>query len=78
MVAAVVSFLPGRDTRTATLHFSRTVAIYPGSELRVMGVKIGRVDAVVPEGNSVRLDVTYDRATRCPPRPRPPSSPPPS
>lgn len=60
LAAAVISFLPSQDTRTASLHFSRTVAIYPGSELRVMGVKIGQVDAVVPEGNSVRLDVTYD------------------
>jgi len=60
LVAAVVSFLPSPGTRTASLHFSRTVAIYPGSELRVMGVKIGQVDAVVPEGNAVRLDVTYD------------------
>jgi phospholipid/cholesterol/gamma-HCH transport system substrate-binding protein len=60
LVAAVISFLPSPGTRTASLHFSRTVAIYPGSELRVMGVKIGQVDAVVPEGNAVRLDVTYD------------------
>lgn len=60
LVAAVISFLPTHDTRRASLHFSRTVAIYPGSELRVMGVKIGQVDAVVPEGNAVRLDFTYD------------------
>lgn len=60
LAAAVITFIPSSETRTATLHFSRTVAIYPGSELRVMGVKIGQVDAVVPSGNSVRLEVSYD------------------
>lgn len=64
--AAALVLLPGDDTRTASLHFSRTVAIYPGSEVRVMGVKIGEVDAVVPAGNSVRLDITYDDRYRLP------------
>ena len=33
-----------------------------------MGVKIGQVDAVVPEGNAVRLDVTYDSRYTLPAR----------
>lgn len=56
----------GGASKHVTAHFSRAVAIYPGSELRLMGVRIGSVDAVVPEGDSVRVDMTYDAAYRLP------------
>lgn len=62
VATALIVLWPSASTKTATLHFSRTVSIYPGSEVRVMGVKIGQVDAVVPEGESVRLEVSYDSA----------------
>jgi phospholipid/cholesterol/gamma-HCH transport system substrate-binding protein len=50
----------GGEDRTVTAHFSRAVAIYKGSEVRLMGVRIGTVNAVVPEGDSVRVEMTYD------------------
>lgn len=53
-------FLDGGGDRTLTAHFSRAVAIYEGSEVRLMGVRIGTVEAVVPEGGSVRVEMTYD------------------
>lgn len=51
---------PGNGSRTVTAHFDRAVAVYPGTDLRVMGVKVGTVTAVVPDGNSVRVEMTYD------------------
>lgn len=59
-------FLGGGETRHVTAHFSRAVAIYPGSELRLMGVRIGQVDSVVPEGDSVRVEMSYDASYRLP------------
>lgn len=58
----VLTFLvfPGDSSRTVTAHFDRAVAVYPGTDLRVMGVKVGTVTAVVPDGNSVRVEMTYD------------------
>jgi len=50
----------GGGARTLTAHFDRAVAVYPGTDLRVMGVKIGKVISVVPDGNSVRVEMTYD------------------
>lgn len=58
--------IPGDDERTLTARFSRTVAIYPGTELRVMGVAIGQVDAVVPDGDAVRVEMSYDDRYRLP------------
>src|SRR4051795_2913684 len=61
LVAAYV--LVVRDdtqTRTVAAHFPRAVSIYQGSDVRILGVNVGRVTAVTPEGNSVRVDMEYD------------------
>jgi virulence factor Mce-like protein len=47
------------ETKTVTAHFSRAVSVYEGSQVRVLGVPIGEVTAVVPEGNSVRVEMEY-------------------
>src|SRR5882757_1240658 len=43
-----------------TAYFDRAVGLYTGSDVRVLGVKVGRVDAVAPEGAVVRVDFTVD------------------
>ncbi|WP_121251114.1 MCE family protein [Nocardioides ferulae] len=48
------------ETKSVTAHFSRAVSIYPESEVRILGVPVGRVTAVVPEGESVRVEMEYD------------------
>ncbi len=64
----LVAFLifPGEGSRTVTAHFDRAVGVYPGTHLRVMGVRVGEVTSVVPEGNSVRVEMTYDRDYKLP------------
>lgn len=58
VIANTVFF--GDNSRTVTAHFDRAVAVYPGTDVRVMGVRIGEVTAVVPDGNSVRVEMVYD------------------
>lgn len=48
------------ETKTVTAHFPRAVSVYVGTEVRILGVNVGRVTAVVPEGNSVRVEMEYD------------------
>ena len=48
------------DTRSVTAHFPRAVSVYEGTEVRILGVKVGTVTAVIPEGNSVRVEMEYD------------------
>lgn len=48
------------DAKTVSAHFDRAVSLYVGNEVRVLGVPVGEVTAVVPEGNSVRVDMQYD------------------
>ena len=47
-------------SKTVTAHFQRAVSVYKGTDVRVLGVNVGRVTAVVPEGNSVRVEMRYD------------------
>jgi phospholipid/cholesterol/gamma-HCH transport system substrate-binding protein len=48
------------DDKTVTAHFPRAVSIFEGSDVRILGVTVGSVTAVTPEGGSVRVDMTYD------------------
>lgn len=66
LVAAVLIFPAGAGSRTVTAHFDRAVAVYPGTDLRVMGVRIGQVESVVPSGNSVRVEMSYDPEYKLP------------
>lgn len=49
-----------------TAYFSRTVGLYEGSDVRVLGVPIGKVDKITPEGDVVRVDFHYDDEHRVP------------
>ncbi|GEP37342.1 ABC transporter substrate-binding protein [Nocardioides psychrotolerans] len=61
LVAAVITFTTGggEGTRTVTAHFPRAVSVYIGTDVRILGVTVGEVTAVVPEGESVRVEIEY-------------------
>lgn len=48
------------ETRTVTAHFPRAVSVYQGTDVRILGVNVGRVTAVIPDGDSVRVEMEYD------------------
>lgn len=52
--------------RTLTAHFSQTVGIYPNSDVRVMGVKIGEISSVHPDGRTVAVTMHYDAKYKVP------------
>ncbi|MQA07094.1 MAG: MCE family protein [Pseudonocardiaceae bacterium] len=43
---------------TITAYFSRAVGVYAGSDVRVLGIKVGEVDSVQPRGSAVRVSFT--------------------
>ncbi|MGZ4456880.1 MAG: MCE family protein [Oryzihumus sp.] len=65
-VAGLAAFFTGPSTRTVSAEFTRTVGLFEGSDVRVMGLKVGEVTRIVPSGTSVRVDMTYDAAYRLP------------
>ncbi|HEY2670652.1 MAG TPA: MCE family protein [Rugosimonospora sp.] len=53
-------------TRTLVAHFSSAVGINAGSDVRVLGVKVGQVVSAHPEGTTVRVVMRYDARYRVP------------
>jgi virulence factor Mce-like protein len=54
------------EMKTVTAHFPRAVSVYKGTDVRILGVNVGKVTAVTPEGNSVRVDMEYDASYKVP------------
>src|SRR5215210_1629761 len=66
LVALAFTWLGGSETKSLTAHFPRTVSIYEGSDLRVLGVPIGQVDTVTPSGTDVVVTMSYDAEAEIP------------
>lgn len=49
-----------------TAYFPRTVGIYPGSDVRVLGIPIGEVRKITPQGGRVRVELEYDAEYKVP------------
>ncbi len=47
--------------RTITAYFTSATAIYPGDEVRVAGVRVGRIEAIEPDGAQARMRLSVDR-----------------
>jgi virulence factor Mce-like protein len=43
-----------------TAFFTETVGLYPGSDVRVLGIPVGTIDDVVPLGDKVRVEMSLD------------------
>lgn len=56
----------GSDTKTVTAYFPRAVSVYEGSDVRVLGVAVGQVEEVEPEGTRVKVTMTYDDEVKVP------------
>ena len=66
LVAAAFTMFGGGDTKTVTAHFPRTISIYEGSDVRVLGVPVGTVDTVTPSGTDVVVTMHYDADVQVP------------
>lgn len=66
VVGAIVAGLllvirPGDDgARHLTVDFDRTVSLYEGADVRILGVQVGQVDSVDPMGDKVRVELSWD------------------
>ncbi|KRD19166.1 mammalian cell entry protein [Mycobacterium sp. Root265] len=47
--------------KTITAYFTSATAIYPGDEVRVVGVRVGTIDAIEPLGTRTRVTLKVDR-----------------
>ncbi|SDD33487.1 MCE family protein [Nocardioides lianchengensis] len=66
VVAAALTMFGSDEPKKLTAHFPRTVSIYEGSDVRVLGVPIGKVVSVTPTGTDVAVEMEYDAEVKVP------------
>jgi len=67
VLAAGITLLSQRGgDLTLTAHFPRAISIYQGSDVRVLGVPVGKVDKVTPDGTDVIVTMHYDKDVKIP------------
>lgn len=57
---AVLATAQGPGKHTLTAEFPEAVAVYEGSDVRVLGVSVGEVTRITPAGDSIRVEMEYD------------------
>ncbi|WP_158893007.1 MCE family protein [Amycolatopsis anabasis] len=60
LVTAAWSIFTGGGDKKITAYFAAAVGIYPASDVRVLGVTVGTVDAVEPQPERVKVTMTVD------------------
>jgi phospholipid/cholesterol/gamma-HCH transport system substrate-binding protein len=66
-VAALATFVfGGSHDKTLVADFPRAVSLYVGSDVRVLGVPVGKVDSVTPSGTKVVVTMHYDHDVKLP------------
>jgi phospholipid/cholesterol/gamma-HCH transport system substrate-binding protein len=66
LAAAALVMFRSEEQKQLTAHFPRTVSLYEGSDVRVLGVAIGKVTSVKPSGTKVEVTMTYDPKVEIP------------
>ena len=71
IIAAVIctlayAALSGSSNKELTAYFQKTVSLYPGSSVRVLGVNVGAIDSVTPQGTRVKVTLHYDSSVKLP------------
>ena len=66
LVAAGFAMFSSEPMKTVTAHFPRSVSLYEGSDVRVLGVAVGSVEQVTPSGTEVIVTMQYDADVKIP------------
>jgi virulence factor Mce-like protein len=68
LVSAGLVLATGGSGKQVTAYFSEAIGVYPGSTVRILGVKVGTIDSVQPVGREVRVTMTVDGGVPVPAR----------
>jgi phospholipid/cholesterol/gamma-HCH transport system substrate-binding protein len=67
LIAATLLFLNNGDgKRYLTVDFDQTNSVYKGSQVKILGVKVGTVESLTPRGQVVRVKIAYDGKQKLP------------
>jgi len=66
VVALVWVVIPHSGKKYVIADFPRTISVYQGSDVKILGVHVGSVDSVTPMGTFVRVKFSYDDKYKVP------------
>jgi phospholipid/cholesterol/gamma-HCH transport system substrate-binding protein len=66
LVGAALFLLPGSGAKHVTAEFPRAISLYKGSDVKILGVSVGKVDEVDPAGTKVIVKFHYDSKYKVP------------
>jgi phospholipid/cholesterol/gamma-HCH transport system substrate-binding protein len=66
VVGVIVVTSGGGKTYHVTAYFKKTVGLYTGNDVRILGVKVGKIDSITPDGAQVKVVMSYDGSDKLP------------
>jgi phospholipid/cholesterol/gamma-HCH transport system substrate-binding protein len=57
---------PARTGNKIVGYFTSAVGLYPGDQIRILGVPVGKIDSIVPRADDVKITMSVDRNVRIP------------
>ena len=57
---------PSRGGLKLTAYFTNAVGLYPGDQVRVVGVPVGTIDSIEPRPSDVKIEMTLDKGVKVP------------
>jgi len=68
LVSAGLVLATSGSGKQITAYFNEAIGVYPGSTVRILGVKVGTIDSVQPVGRQVKVTMTVDGGVPVPSR----------
>lgn len=65
-VSAAAAFWPRQADKHLTAYFPETTGLYTGDRVEVLGVPVGKIDSITPDGGRVKVTMSYDPGVRIP------------
>ena len=66
VAGGVIVYSASHKNTQVTAYFSEAIGVYPGSTVRVLGVPVGTVDSVQPQGTEVKVTMTVNSGVAVP------------
>lgn len=68
IIAAVIGWnlYKKATTNSVTAYFTQTLALYEGDDVQIMGVRVGSIDSIVPDGDKMKVTFHYDDKYKVP------------
>jgi phospholipid/cholesterol/gamma-HCH transport system substrate-binding protein len=60
LISALLVATSGPPSVQITAYFTQAIGVYPGSTVRILGLPVGTIDSVQPEGRSVKVTMTVN------------------